>query len=54
MMKKYIALSAISIENLKTLKYQAFFLKYWFFLLSVISVTVKMKQYLKKQNQLAY
>ena len=53
-MKKPIVLSAISIENLETLKYQKFLIKHQFFLLFVISVAVMMKKYSKKKNQLKY
>ena len=53
MMKKYIALGAISIESFKALKYYTFFTKH-LSLLFVISVAVKLKQYLKKYNQLRY
>ena len=52
-MKKYIALFAVSIENFKNLKYHAFStIKY--FLLFTVSVTMKMKKYLKMSNQLKY
>ena len=46
MIKKSIALKAISIENLKILKNHIFFVKHQFFPLFVISVAVKVKQYL--------
>ena len=50
--KKSIALSVTSIENFKNLKQHIH--KLWFILLFVTSVTVKMKKYLKKKNQLRY
>ena len=40
MKKKIIALSVISIENLKTLKYHIFFINPQFFLLLLVSVAV--------------
>ena len=52
--KQSIALSVISIENLKTLKYCKFLAKHYFFLLLVISVTIRMRKKLKKKNQLNY
>ena len=51
MIKKSIVLSVINIEKLKTLKYHTFSIKQ-FYLLFVISMTVKMKQYLKEKNRL--
>ena len=42
MKKKLIVLSAISIDNLKTLKYHAF----------VVNFAVMLKKYLKKKNQI--
>ena len=46
--------SVISIENLKTLKHNIFLIQYWFFLLFVVSMAVKMNKKLKKKNQLIY
>ena len=51
-MKKYIALFAVIIENFKNLKYAFSTKKY--FLLFTVSVTMKMKKYLKMSNQLKY
>ena len=50
MKKKSIVLSAISVENLKTLKCYIFTMKHHFFLLFVITVAVIKKKYLKKKN----
>ena len=44
-MKKYIALSVVSIENLKNLKYHTSYKKRYFFLLSAVSVKIKLKKY---------
>ena len=49
-MLKSSTLSVISIEDLKTLKYQIFLVKRLFFLLLVISFAVLIKKYLKKKN----
>ena len=46
------ALSASSIKNLKTLKYCTVSIKQYFFLLFVINVEVKLKQYLKKEQSI--
>ena len=43
----------ISIENLKKLKYHIFLKKHKVFLLFTVTVVMKMKKYLKK-NQLKY
>ena len=51
MIKKSIVLSVINIEKLKTLKYHTFSVKQ-FYLLFVISMTVKLKQYSKEKNRL--
>ena len=51
-MEKYIALFVVSIENLKTLK-NTFAKKRLFFLLFAVSLRMKMKKHLKK-NQLRY
>ena len=51
MIKKSIVLSVINIEQLKTLKYHTFSIKQ-LYLLFVISMIVKIKQYLKERNRL--
>ena len=51
-MEKSIALFVVSIENLKTLK-NTFAKKRLFFLLFAVSLRMKMKKHLKK-NQLRY
>ena len=51
-MKNYIALFAVSTENLKNLKYHISWKKHYFFLLFAVSTIMKMKKYLKKKNQL--
>ena len=52
-MEKSIALFVVSKENLKTLKYHTFAKKRLFFLLFAVSLRMKMKKHLKK-NQLRY
>ena len=42
------------INNLKSLKYHIFVMKYYFFAVFVLCVEVKMKKYLKKKNHLKY
>ena len=43
-----------SIENLKSLKHLTFVIKYFFFLVFVTNMEVKMKKILKKKIQLRY
>ena len=45
---------AIDIEKLKTLKHNIFLKKHSVFLLSLLSVVMNIKKYLKKKNQLEY
>ena len=52
MMKKSIALSAISIENLKSLNCQTLFTKHSLFVLFVISSAVKIKKYFKEEESI--
>ena len=52
--KKSIALFPVSIENIETLKRAIFSIKNQFFISFAVSVTMKMKNYLKKKNQLRY
>ena len=52
-MKKFISLFVVSIENLETQKYHTF-LEKQYFLLFAVSLRMKMKKYLKKNNQLRY
>ena len=51
--KKSVILLVVNIKNLKAIKYHKC-LKKQFFRLFVVSVTVKMKRYVKKNNQLRY
>ena len=53
-MKKYIALFAVSIENLKNPNFIPCRKKHYFFLLLAVSGSMKMKSYLKKKNQWRY
>ena len=46
--------NAVSIENLKNLKYHTFWKKHQFFLLFAVGARVKIKNYLKKNTQLRY
>ena len=50
---KFIALFAKSINNLKSIRY-IFLIKYYFIILFVTIVEVKMKKYLRKKNQSKY
>ena len=43
-MKKFIALFAVSIENLENLKYHTSSKKHYFFVLFAVSVKMKMKK----------
>ena len=52
MMKKSIALSAISIENLKSPNCQTLFTKHSLFVLFVISSAVKIKKYFKEEESI--
>ena len=54
MYKRNIALSVISVENPKTLKYDTFSIKHQFFLLLVTCVVVITIQYSQKKNLLRY
>ena len=49
--KIHVALFAVSIENLKSLKYHTFLKEHKFFLFVVLNIKMKMKKYLKKKNQ---
>ena len=49
-----IVLIVKGINNLKSLKYHIFVMKYYFFAVFVLCVEVKMKKYLKKKNHLKY
>ena len=51
---KFISLFVESIKNLKTRNYHTFLKKQYFFLLSAVSETMRMKKYLDKENQLRY
>ena len=50
----YIVLFAVSVENLKNLKYCTSQKKTQVFLLLAVGIKMKMKKYLKKKNQLRY
>ena len=53
-MKKCIALFAVYIETIKTLKYHTFLKKHKSFLLFAVSAREMMKKCLKKKNRLRY
>ena len=51
-MKKIYCVVLVNIKNLENLKYHTFSKKHYFFQISAVNVTVKLKRYLrKKKNQ---
>ena len=53
-MKKNFCVICGKYKKLKALKYHTFLKKHYFFLLFAVNVRMKMKKYLKKNNQLRY